>query len=669
MFKIHYMIFTLFLLISSASAEVFMYEPFNYDYGPLHDANGGEGWGGPWVETDPDGDVNVVSGLTFTDFPVFGGAAQIKMTNNDDSFHDVIASRLVGQGRDVGNLWVSFLYKQPQAPLTSNISRTAEIRAYTPKLRAKAKETGSQGVAVGYDSTTSGDANYNVQDGNTYLIVVRFSDVNDVAGGDANMWVLSEANYDAIKTGPLTQESLDSHCVALCTDAHAVRALGASDIIEMAIGDSSATGFTVIFDEIRYGTVMADVVLPRVKDVLSYYDCNFDPWNSSRWNSWYNAGGYIIRTFDLDTSVTFESRQTVWEPNLSYLTSKQLFTINKDIAIDVNGNGVIIDARKPHTRSWNIYDYYTNRITWASDFGSWDAFTIKQINPGSGSGIHNLTLMGFARAVITDHDQLQEFVIEDCSFITNVWGIIFRGSNMVLRNCELKENINGAIYGEYDSHNINIENCLFADNRTLSDYGIYGDIVLDACYQYTIQNNDFNAPTYPIRAYQPGLSIFRNRGEASNIREHHPHHNLIRANNFRNRPLAIDLSSRQAHYSGNDKTKEGRCYATFNTIEDNNFIDCDIGIHVASSHNKINNNSFTNAQREIVLHCMYYELVGTTINNQSGDKVYIWCVESDYVNDYGDYLFYDYEMAQFIERDEKLIHVISTTGTPIFVSP
>jgi len=246
---------------SSLSASVLMTESFDYAAGNLAGNNGGVGWGGAWTETDPDGTATVVSGLSFSDMPVSGGAAEIQITSND-GFKDEKASRASGVSVTTGDdLWVSFLYTQPGAPLASNSSRTAELR-HSLRMRIKPKNSGSQGVALRYDSAgaTATNGTQNIQNGDTFLVVARFGDIGQASGKVALMWVLDAAGYDSVKAGGVTQAELDSANILSLSSPHANQSFGIGDAVDMVVADSSNTSFAAVYDELRYGTTSQDVV-------------------------------------------------------------------------------------------------------------------------------------------------------------------------------------------------------------------------------------------------------------------------------------------------------------------------------------------------------------------------------------------------------------------------
>jgi hypothetical protein len=256
------------LCVSNIWAAALMSESFDYELGELAGNSGGIGWGGAWTMTDSDGTATVVGGLSFSDYEVSGNAARITMTSND-GFKDVIAMRQVGINVTSGDLWVSFLYAQPDAPLASVASRTSEIR-HGLKLRMKPKNSGSQGVAVDYGAGAAASGGWNVQSGETFMIVTRFADLGQAEGGEATMWVLSESHYDQIKAGGITVEELMAVHALAPSAPHSNRTLTTDDFVNMLVADSSNTSFSAVFDELNYGTSLSDVVVPEPATMLMF---------------------------------------------------------------------------------------------------------------------------------------------------------------------------------------------------------------------------------------------------------------------------------------------------------------------------------------------------------------------------------------------------------------
>lgn len=411
---------------------------------------------------------------------------------------------------------------------------------------------------------------------------------------------------------------------------------------------------------------------PSVKAVLRDTPGDFDPWNQERWAYWY-SGGKLSRSFVIDTSLKFASRSTPWEVDLSGLPERwpNLFIIEANESYDIDGNGVIIDSRLPHTKGWDLQYYYTRTINTAEDFGAWMAFHFRQRETASeddpGTRVRNCTLLGFRHAIDFNHWHRRKVTISHCTFRLNIWALFPRGQNVVVSHCDIRESPLGGFYGEYNATNYVFEYNTFQDND-LRGVNSYGGAVLDACYGFILRHNQFLPPSYTPRTYHTAISFYRNRGEEGDIREHASHSHLIEHNTIDGYNVAIDFSVREGWINVNDQSKEGRCYSNHNIIRNNIIKNSVIGILVRTHHNVIDNNTFENVEREIALLSVFYKNQDNLIINQPDSTVWLWAVASDYTP-YAKYVPYGNGVGASIPKREKLFHVRSSVGRPTFTDP
>jgi hypothetical protein len=131
------------------------------------------------------------------------------------------------------------------------------------------KGTNSQGVMVAYDSDGNNSAGENVQDGRTYLTIVRFGDIGTADGKYAVMWVFDEAGYDAMMAdGTITESELNTNDYITAQDPHANRTLGTADSAYLLLANSQGDDFGYYFDELRYGTSLDQVLVPEPMSVF-----------------------------------------------------------------------------------------------------------------------------------------------------------------------------------------------------------------------------------------------------------------------------------------------------------------------------------------------------------------------------------------------------------------
>jgi hypothetical protein len=252
-------------IISTASAAI-IYDSFDYAVGSADGTNGGTGWNGNWIMTYTQGTAQIESqGLTFSDYQTLGGALKLTEDNVTGSFRSVGIRRMLGSDFTPGSdVWISFLAKS-DGTLTTFTSKQAEIRhgstAGATDLRIRPKGASSQGVYISYDTSGSNSASKSAQDGRTYLYICEFQDIGQDTGGQALMWVFDESGYNqAMTDGALSESDLTAYAYLTASDPHANRTLDATKGALINIGDSSADSFSYYFDEIRYGSSLADVL-------------------------------------------------------------------------------------------------------------------------------------------------------------------------------------------------------------------------------------------------------------------------------------------------------------------------------------------------------------------------------------------------------------------------
>jgi hypothetical protein len=260
------------IIFSSASTGALIYESFDYSTGSVVGQDGGQGWGSAWTQPQTDGTEEVVAdSLSFSDYQTSGGA--LKLVDTDPDWGVIGVRRQLGMDFNTGDdVWVSYLSKIDVVQ-SSNASRTAEFRhgptAGTTKLRMQPKGTNSQGVMVAYDSDGNNSAGENVQDGRTYLTIVRFGDIGTADGKYAVMWVFDEAGYDAMMAdGTITESELNTNDYITAQDPHANRTLGTADSAYLLLANSQGDDFGYYFDELRYGTSLDQVLVPEPMSVF-----------------------------------------------------------------------------------------------------------------------------------------------------------------------------------------------------------------------------------------------------------------------------------------------------------------------------------------------------------------------------------------------------------------
>ncbi|MCC6680028.1 MAG: hypothetical protein IT445_03905 [Phycisphaeraceae bacterium] len=252
------------LLGQTALGAVLIGDSFDYNTGALAGNSGGTGWADAWTTafSTATGSIDVTSGsIAFSDYATTGNKVTLDF-QTAPAFTSIWALRTVGQSVGSGDMWYSFLYqRQDTAGITT--SRTAEVRFNDGVIHfgSQVKASSSQGIRVRYEGSTGASAAAtSIQDGNAYLAISKFENLNNV-GSQATFWVLDAAGYDSIKAGGLTEAELNATAVLIATDATSTTEVLTANLdkIEL-VNATSSYPFTFDLDEIRLGTSLADVI-------------------------------------------------------------------------------------------------------------------------------------------------------------------------------------------------------------------------------------------------------------------------------------------------------------------------------------------------------------------------------------------------------------------------
>lgn len=417
------------------------------------------------------------------------------------------------------------------------------------------------------------------------------------------------------------------------------------------------------------------VTAKSISEVLNSGNQTFDPWNQERWADWYDDGE-IVEPFIIDCSIIFASRAEPWAFSLEkFLTvngkNSALFLIQGDASIIIDGNNIVMDARKPRYLDWTTQDWHEKSFDREDINTRVYGFRFSQVGSSdSPSILKNITLMGFWRAVETRPEHQLPVIWENITSKQNTCAFYTTGSNGIIRNCEVIGSITMGIYADQASHHWMIENNTFRDNGVAGARS-WGAITLDACYAYTIRNNEFLPPSGTPKDYFIAITLYRNQGERGVIREYAASWHRIEQNRFQGFNIAVDVGVRTGMKPSRILTNlagEGRCYASYNFILENSFENCRIGVLLRTGFNKIGGNSFTNTQVPIALHNIFYSLHHNIIVDQPNEEVALWSEVGEFQS-YEKYVAFHNGLGAQIDASEKLYHVISPTGTPSFTDP
>lgn len=252
--------------------------------------NGGSGFSGAWsYSTQASGSTSsakIIAGLTFSDLPVAGNAARESVVSASSAgFADsVYLRRHPGSVPVAGEeYWFRYLFRQPQGITAAgfaggmDIDDVENVSLYT-KFGAwglAGTGNGRGGVNVDTSRVSATNSSPSLSDNTTYLIIGKFTGVNDAFGvaRTGKFWALSESDYDAIKAGGITEAELNAQHRQTATETVLPTV---SQPLNFTLADSyELRGVDAIagnafylydFDEIYAGTSLGDLGLPQVPE-------------------------------------------------------------------------------------------------------------------------------------------------------------------------------------------------------------------------------------------------------------------------------------------------------------------------------------------------------------------------------------------------------------------
>ncbi|QHI69434.1 right-handed parallel beta-helix repeat-containing protein [Tichowtungia aerotolerans] len=401
----------------------------------------------------------------------------------------------------------------------------------------------------------------------------------------------------------------------------------------------------------------------------------FDPWNTDRWSEWY-SGTNLIKSFAVDCNVVLADRggsTNRWKPSVSQLSSGRLFYLgNCSRGITFDGNGQYIDARLGKASSVTVQTLYEHYEEYSHSIRHplTNCFYCVGIEEPTFDEtiIRDLWVFGCIHAFRTGGIS-HPVTVDAVRFRQNFWSALLSGKNTTISHCSLMEGAWGGLYLGYGSSFNHIEYVSWRDNN-YQQHKYYSDIAVDSSYGNLIENCTHEAPSGGD--YHVAVKMFRNMGEgpggiAHHLRETPPNDNIFRNNSIAGYSVGYEAAARMGEDIVYDLSGEGRDYASYNLFEDNSFFSTSVGIKVNVSGNSIRGNLFQNVIHPIVLHCVFYSLTETRIEDQDGTRVSFWEKNSDYTGspDYAKWFSLQNDLNSDTDPSERYFH-LSYSGAPAF---
>ncbi|MDF3131198.1 PEP-CTERM sorting domain-containing protein [Kiritimatiellaeota bacterium B1221] len=284
-------------------ASTLVYEGFNYggSDGAIHgQAIGGGAFGlsGSYTTVTqgldgPSGNTltsnYISSGLSLSNISTTGGALETSIVTNRAEVKEGLYSHA---SLSLGSAATGTIYRTMLGRISENTFAVGNPFAEA-RIQSSASITGnsngSMGVApkgnfsgtrpsIGYDGSTSHSGSSLALD-TTYLFVSKYTNVGSAGGGTASLWILNESDYDAWQLSGGTEGTIEANATVTAskTDPSQID-FDNTKSLRFASGDfsvdfnSGSTAYssngelTVIYDEIRFGTSLNDVVVVTIPE-------------------------------------------------------------------------------------------------------------------------------------------------------------------------------------------------------------------------------------------------------------------------------------------------------------------------------------------------------------------------------------------------------------------
>jgi hypothetical protein len=274
------------LMVGTSSAELLLYEGFDYGLGTSLDGQaGGSGWDAntSWKVIDNNATATAASqmmgeGLVFSDY-ASSGQAWVAATNKpNDGISGWLASRQFGSAVDFNGanptIYMSVLFEKQISDQddsrrgrvrihssTSDTSRSgAQVSTY---LKDNNFDTALDDVAgVGYGGSDSANT-AEIARSQVFMAIAEFTNMNASSNQSAQLWILDEAGYDGIKAGGITSSELST---AAITSAGPVfdgnKDILSTEFLQLDVGTEFGQVIQVAFDELKVATTLEAATSP-----------------------------------------------------------------------------------------------------------------------------------------------------------------------------------------------------------------------------------------------------------------------------------------------------------------------------------------------------------------------------------------------------------------------
>ncbi len=268
----------------SLQASLLVYEGFDYALANnatiAGQSGSGSGTQGTWAVTNAGtaSSLYQTTGLTFgSNFATSAGGSLRQTSSYGGAAAQQTTATLLLNTTTTGTLWNSYLVNYSSISLgnsgfarqgvaTDSTGTTVNLlsQVYSNTLATDRK------LGSGYDASPSASSNTSFVTGTNYLFISSFTNVGTALSvgttGVATTWVFTQAGYDNwVTLGNSAQSALDTYAFKKTTDTAVTTGTYGFDSVgylafQTNAPDNNGQVFTAIYDELRYGTDLSDVV-------------------------------------------------------------------------------------------------------------------------------------------------------------------------------------------------------------------------------------------------------------------------------------------------------------------------------------------------------------------------------------------------------------------------
>jgi len=267
---------------ASLQASVLLYEGFGYGLADNANINGaaatGTGVQGNWTVTNSGGgtasSLYKTGGLDFGSSFVTSGGGSLRLSATYGGTNTVSSATVNLSNTATGTIWGSYLANYTTIGTANAGSFVAGVATAADGATSSLKSgvlsnalAADRKLANGYDTTVNAPTNFAFATGTTYLFISRFTNVGSALSvgspGVGTTWALTLAQYESWLAGGATEVGLDSNFSAKISDTATTGTFTYDSngylVFRADAPDNNGSATTLIIDEVRFGTTLADV--------------------------------------------------------------------------------------------------------------------------------------------------------------------------------------------------------------------------------------------------------------------------------------------------------------------------------------------------------------------------------------------------------------------------